>query len=403
MLKTPIFVFLFKIPFMVALFFQIIFAKDLNYDDFLDKIYQNSQNLIMLQATSKSLFMEGKAANEWDNPYVEISPNFVRSKNSNKFETQAQVMLILTPQMPWVSGIIKESYDTKIIKNEKIISLQKNIIAIGAKKAYLEYLILKEQNEIYKNKEELSKNALDIAQKRFDVDRISKVEYLRFKSDYSNALSLLKSSSLAVIDKLRNLHLLLGDSEFSNIIDLDFYYLSDFNLEENISNSIYNEILKYDALDYQNSAKVVSRSRMNGLQIGAGYTFGQNSIDLKFAIPLPFTSKASYQQSALLELQSASLRQNEIQKQKIFQSATSYKLNLSKQKEIIELSKENAKDSFALFEIMQKGFQSGVINVFEYLNTKNNYLDNEIKVTEEKLNYINLLSLLEESIGRTIK
>lgn len=391
-----------KILILPLILIQILISKDLSYGEFLELAYQNSQNLIMQDAMTKSLKAEGKALNSWDSPYVEITPSFVRNQNSNRFETQAQVLLMITPKMPWVSGIIKESYDTKIIKNTKVVQLQKNIIAIGAKKSYLLYLIYKEQYEIYKDKEQLAKDALGIAQKRFDANRISKAELLRFKSDYSNALSLLKSQSLLVDMQLKNLQVLVGDSSFSNIIDLDFYYLSQMDLENDINNSIYNDILKLDALDYEKSAKVMSRSRMNDLQIGAGYTFGQNSIDLKLIIPLPFTSKANYEQTALLELQSASLRQYEITKQKIKQSAISYQSQIKEQEELIELSKQNEQNNSALFEIMQKGFDAGVIGVFEYLNTKNNYLDSRIKTTQEKLNYINLLSLLEESLGKEV-
>lgn len=381
---------------------QILASKDFRYEDFLEQVYQNSQHLIMQNAMTKSLKAEGQALNSWDSPYVEISPSFARNANSNKLETQAQVLLMLTPKMPWVSEIINESYNTKVIKNIATIQLQKNIIAINTKKAYLLYLAHKEQYEIYKDKESLAKQALSIAQKRFAASRISKVELLRFKSDYSNALSLLKAQSLLVNSQLENLKILSGDSEFSSIVDLDFYYLPMVDLEYRINNSIYNRILKLDALDYEKSAKVISRSRMNSLQIGAGYTFGQNSIDLKFVIPLPFTSKTHYEQTALLELQSASLRQNEIAKHKIHQSVIAYQAQLKEQEELIALSKQNEQHLGALFETIQKGFDGGVISVFEYLDVKNNYLNSRIQTTQEKINYINLFSLLEESLGEEI-
>lgn len=387
---------------MLISILYVAYCDEINYRDFLDKVYNNSKELIFQNAMTKSLQNEGYAANSWESPYIEVSPSFNRVAGTNKFETQAQILLMLTPQMPWVSGVIKDSYTTKVNKNIKIIELQKNIIAISAKRNYLTYTIYKEQEQIYKDKEALAKDALEIAQKRFDANRISKAELLRFKNDYSNALSLLKSHQILLKDALDKLKILVGDDSFDGISDLFFSYIDNINIDSYANNSIYNEILELDALDYEQSAKVVSRSRMNSMQIGAGYTIGQNSIDLKLVIPLPFTPQASYQQQALLELQSASIRQNQITSMQIRQNANSYKEQLMQQEEVIELQAQNEQNAKNLFDIMQKGFDAGVISVFEYLDTKNNYLNSRINLTQEKLNYINTLSLLEESLGKEI-
>ncbi|RAX54845.1 hypothetical protein CCY99_01440 [Helicobacter sp. 16-1353] len=376
-------------------------SKNLTYSEFLELVFENSQDLVMQNALSKSIEAEGKAMNAWDSPYVEVNPSFAKNPSLNRYESQAQVLLMLTPKMPWVSGIIKDSYATKALKNVKITQLQKNIIAIGAKRGYLSYLIYKEQLEIYKEKAQLAKNALEIAEKRFLAERISKAELLRFRSDYASAVAVLKTQSLLVDSSLGNLQILAG-REFSKVADLDFYYLGEIDLNLEAENSIYSEVLRLEALDYEKSAKVVSRSRMDALQMGAGYTFGANSIDLKFIIPLPFSSKTSHQQVAILEIQSGSLRQNELKERQIRQSASIYKAQLSEQKELIAIAKQNEEVQKDLFEIMQKGFEAGAVGVFEYLNTKNNYLEARIKTTQEKLNYINLLSMLEESLGREI-
>lgn len=384
---------------IITAILQITYCNEISYKEFINKVYENSKELIRQNAITKSLQNESYAANAWESPYVEISPSFGKNATTNKFEAQAQILLMITPKMPWVSSVIEDVYTTKINKNEKILQLQKNIIAIGAKRNYLTYLIYKEQEQIYKDKESLAKNALEIAQKRFDANRISKAELLRFNNDYSNALSTLKSHQILLKDMLDKLKMLVGDDHFYGINNLEFSYLGDINLENNINNSIYNEILKLDALDYEQSAKIIGMSIMDSMQIGAGYTTGQNSIDTKLVIPLPFTSKASHQQQALLELKGAGIRESQITKMQIAQSAKSYKEQLQQQEEVIKLQIQNEQNSKNLFDIMQKGFDTGVISVFEYLNTKNNYLNSRISTTQEKLNYINILSLLEENLG----
>lgn len=192
----------------------------------------------------------------------------------------------------------------------------------------------------------MQKNALEIAQKRFDANRISKAELLRFNNDYSNALSTLKSHQILLKDMLDKLKMLVGDDHFYGINNLEFSYLGDINLENNINNSIYNEILKLDALDYEQSAKIIGMSIMDSMQIGAGYT-------------LPFTSKASHQQQALLELKGAGIRESQITKMQIAQSAKSYKEQLQQQEEVIKLQIQNEQNSKNLFDIMQKGFDTG--------------------------------------------
>ncbi len=387
---------------IITAILQITYCNEISYKEFINKVYENSKELIRQNAITKSLQNESYAANAWESPYVEISPSFGKNATTNKFEAQAQILLMITPKMPWVSSVIEDVYTTKINKNEKILQLQKNIIAIGAKRNYLTYLIYKEQEQIYKDKESLAKNALEIAQKRFDANRISKAELLRFKNDYSNALSTLKSHQILIKDTLDKLKILVGDDKFHGINDIKLVYIGNIDISNNIDNSIYNEILELDALDYEQSAKVVSRGIMDSMQIGAGYTTGQNSIDVKLIIPLPFTSKSNYQQQALMELKSASIRENQITKMQIAQSAKSYKEQLIQQEEVIRLQSQNEENSKHLFDIMQKGFDAGVISVFEYLDIKNNYLNSRINTTQEKINYINTLSLLEENLGTQI-
>lgn len=387
---------------IITAILQITYCNEISYKEFINKVYENSKELIRQNAITKSLQNESYAANAWESPYVEISPSFGKNATTNKFEAQAQILLTITPKMPWVSSVIEDVYTTKINKNEKILQLQKNIIAIGAKRNYLTYLIYKEQEQIYKDKESLAKNALEIAQKRFDANRISKAELLRFNNDYSNALSTLKSHQILIKDTLDKLKILVGDDKFHGINDIKLVYIGNIDISNNIDNSIYNEILELDALDYEQSAKVVSRGIMDSMQIGAGYTTGQNSIDVKLIIPLPFTSKSNYQQQALMELKSASIRENQITKKQIKQSVESYKEQLIQQEEVIRLQSQNEENSKHLFDIMQKGFDAGVISVFEYLDIKNNYLNSRINTTQEKINYINTLSLLEENLGTQI-
>lgn len=376
-------------------------AKELSYEDFISKIQNNSKEIIMQEAMGKSLQAEGKANLAWDSPYMELSPSLVRDNGTRKYSFEAQALFMITPKMPWVSGVIEESYNIKSMKNDKTTQLQKNIIEIGAKRAYLEYIVYKEQLEILTNKADLSKNLYEIAKKRFDAHRISKIELLRFKSDYSTALNELKTQQKLVESRLRDLQILLDDKDFSGIVNFDFYFINnDFIIKDE---NLYSEILGLEADDYEMSAKVISRSQMDSLSFGAGYTFGANSIDFKVIIPFPFTPKASYQQQALLELKSANLRAKEISKRKIKEMAQSYLKELEAQKELISLQKSNEEDNLTLFETMQKGYEAGRISVFEYLNTKNAYLDSRIKMTQEKLNYINLLSNLEENIGESIK
>lgn len=379
---------------------QFIFAHSITYEEFLSKIYQNSPQIIMSEAESKSLQSQREAMIAWDYPSVEISPStYFRNKNN----TQAQILLMITPKMPWVRNAIKDSYAIKDLKNQNQLSLQKSLLSIGAKREYLQYLIALEQLEIYQTKQDLARQAYNTALKQFQALRISKAELLRFKNDKSNAISALHNHYIKLKEKLNTLRMISGDSEFETISNLGFYYVNDnINITKLANDSIYNEILKLDGEDYGASAKVAQSSIMEGMQFGAGYTSGQNSLDFKMIIPLPITPKASHEKQALLELQSANTHSLQISKQRIEQSAIFYKTQLQNIQNNINEQTNNQNDMEELFNIIQKGFSMGAISVFEYISTKNSYLDSKIKTTELKLDYISTLALLEESIGETI-
>lgn len=379
------------------------FGNQLNYDVFIQKVFDRSQNLIMQDAMTRSLDYEGRAMGAWDSPYLEINPSAVRNPNSKKWEPDAQILFMLTPKMPWVSGVIKDSYAIKMQKSSKILELQKNIVEINAKRAYLEYTIYNEQRHIYEDKYLNAQRMYDFSAKKFEQNRISKAELLRFKSDLSNAKNALDSADSLLNNALTNLRILVDDNSFNYIPDFEFSTHGTLDLSPYLQHIIYNEILELEASDYEKSAKVLERSVMNSMSFGAGYSFGAKSIDFRLILPLPITPQASNQKQALLELQSARLKGNAINKNLIEKNAMNLMERALEQEKIIAQAQENEKNNLELFEIIMKGFEEGAINAFEYLNVQNNYLNARIQTTNEKLKYIANFSLLEETLGTPIK
>ena len=151
--------------------------------EFFERIEQNSIALAKSQAYAKSLIYEGKAARAWNSPYADVSAMQVRSPSGGK-ELETEAYFMLAPRLPWVSSILRQMYQTRHIRAQKNYELTKRLSVISTKRLYLDYLAQKELFDIYEDRLANAKEQLDIAKIRFDAGRISRSQYLFFRSDF---------------------------------------------------------------------------------------------------------------------------------------------------------------------------------------------------------------------------
>jgi outer membrane protein TolC len=103
-----------------------------------------------------------------------------------------------------------------------------------------------------------------------------------------------------------------------------------------------------------------------------------------------------------LALQSGSIRENEILKDSLLVNAKSYLEQLAYKKEVIALAKDNENNRAQLSEIARIGYEAGKTSAFEYLSVKNEHLNAMIATTQAKRDYVQTLSMLEETLSSVL-
>ncbi|WP_334083675.1 TolC family protein [Helicobacter typhlonius] len=377
----------------------------MSLDEFMTRVEKNSINLAKSRAMAQALTYEGKAMRAWNSSYLEVETNRVKSPSGGT-ELESTFLLMLTPRLPWVSYTLSQSYQNKILRQEKVYELTRRLAIISAKRLYLDYLVLNEQYHIYTTRYENAKNQLKISQEQYEAGRISKSQYLFFKSDFLATKVALKTLHTELINTLNALKVILGvnttDSNINvNGLQFDYLSLDDAGLEKTLEQNLYLDIVNLDIKDYQYSAKLASQNRFDTLEIGGGFNSAESSdgIMLKIKVPIPLTTKYGNQKAMYLALQSGSIRESEILKASLLMNAKSYLEQLYTKKEVIALAKDNENNRAELSEISRIGYEAGKTSAFEYLSVKNNHLDAMIATTQAKRDYVLTLSMLEETLS----
>lgn len=383
--------------------------QKISVDEFIEYIEKNSTELAKSQAMTKSLVYEGKVARAWSSPYIDTEVSRVKSPSGGT-ELETTITFNIAPRLPWVSYALAQSYKNKILRQEKSYELTKRLALISAKRLYLSYLILKEQHQIYFNRYENAKNQLKVSQVQYEAGRISKSQYLFFKSDFLATQVALKISHTELIRTLNSLKVILGIStKQCDIVveNLTFEFL-DFDtqaLESALAQNLYLEMTSLDIKDYQYSASIASQSRFDAFEIGGGISKGETSdgVLLSVKIPFPLTTQYDNKKAIYLALQSGAIREGEILKVSIIGNAKSYVQQLQHKQELISLAKANEANKAQLSEIAKVSYESGKSSVFEYLRVKNDYLSAMIATTQAKQDYIQTLSMLEETLSAVLQ
>lgn len=382
--------------------------QEMDIDEFIERVEKNSINLAKSRAMARSLFYEGKAIRAWNAGYIDAQVNRAKSPAGGT-ELENTILLMLTPRLPWVTYTLAQSYQNKILRQEKSYELTKRLALIAAKRLYLDYLVLKEQHQIYTNRYENAKNQLRMSQVQYEAGRISKSQYLFFKSDFLATKVALKTSHTEMLNALNALKVILGITTENSDIDINglvFKYLhfDRANLEKTLSKNLYLEIVSLDIKDYQYSANIASQSRFDNIEIGGGIKKAESSdgVTFQLKIPIPLTTKYDNQKAMYLALQSGSIRESEILKDSLLVNAKSYLEQLAYKKEVIALAKDNENNRAQLSEIARIGYEAGKTSAFEYLSVKNEHLNAMIATTQAKRDYVQTLSMLEETLSSVL-
>ena len=423
---------------------KLSIAQTFELADFVKAIEQNSIQLSDNKAQFESMLSEGKSNATWEYPFIEGDWNTTRENNRTSAEWNAA--LVVKPKLWWVNSLLRESLKTKGMQYQKSQNLIRNINFIGAKKIYLTYVATKEKYHYFLKREENFLKLLSIAQKRLNGGSISQKDYVSFKSAYIDSTLASVAVKNELIELQKSLFMFMGldtqhfyhsmdynddmkhsrqiQQELQNteittkaqkypshihndilIKDLQFDYIAinkDF-LQAKLQDSLYTQILDLQAKEYQSLAKYESRNLWSTLElvIGANYSLSSYNPYLQVSIPLPVTKKQSYLKAKYMALESGAVTKSGITKKHIAIKANAYLQELILQRHYIDIAKNNIEVKQHLAELNRLGYEAQQVTLFEYITQENAFVDSQIELVNSQIKYINLVALLEETLGES--
>ncbi|WQU96228.1 TolC family protein [Helicobacter pylori] len=409
------------VSFVSMLSAGMLSAKTFTLQEFFKEVETNSMELIGKKADFKSRLNEQRSVNAWDFPYIENETSMVKNFQGI-IEAQPRTLLIVRPKLPWVSSLLSKSLSIKTIQYDKSYQLNKNLAFIGAKRLYLTYVMTKEKYQVYVQREANFYSQLKIAKEKVKAGSMSEKDYINFNNSYLESklaktnvetklidLEKMLDTMLAIVEPVKeraHFDTYLDHLHDVKVIGLDFEYvrLEPEALKFKLDRSLYVDILDLTAKDYQVNAKLANRDVFNEFEFGIGSESYNSSTNLsvEVRIPLPVTPKNIYQKRKFLDLQSGTLAQNEVMKRNIRINANSYLNQLKTKEAYIETQKEAIANKKRLMEMGRIAYEAQKIGLFEYLIYQNSYMDALITLAEAKIEYIDISTLLEETLGESL-
>lgn len=429
---------------VIGIFFTYnisLFSQTFELQDFLKAIDKNAITLIDNKAQFESMISEGKSGIAWDYPNIETSGN-----TSNEVGGAEWDMAITTkPKLWWVNSLLKQSLQAQGQQYKQTHTLLRNLNFINAKRIYLTYVATKEKYRYYLKREENFLKLLHIAKKRLEGGSISKKDYVNFEGAYLDSTL----ASIAVRNELlelqKNLFMMMGldkqhyahieskqdnasvyaieqelhtiessmndkdgehhdhDEIVINGLDFQFIAIPQNILEQKLQSSLYTAILDSQTKQYQSLAKYEGQNLWGNLQVGVGvkYSLSAYNPSLQATIPLPVTKKQSYLKAKYMALESGTLAKNAITKKQIAIKAKAYLRELTLQKKYIDVAKQNTEVKQHLAELNRLGYEAQQVTLFEYITQENAFVDSQIALVNSQIKYIEIVALLEETLGES--
>lgn len=381
---------------------------------------------------------------------------------TNAWGASFSAMVFVKPKLWWVNPLLRESLQNKGVQYQKNYELIRNLNFIGTKRIYLTYIATKEKYQYYLKREENFLQLLSIAKKRLDGGSISRKDYVSFQSAYIDSTLATIAVRNDLLELQRQLYMILGlkehefvshfekektttqnteskskkqekiqdlmsisgydleafesssvDSNAQNIENkgdikingLEFSYveMGGNALDSKLKNSLYIDILDAQSKEYQNLAKYEGLNHWGALELGGGLDYSLNSYNPKVqvSIPLPVTKRQTHLKAKYLSLESGALSKAAITKKQISIKAHAYLNELELQKKYIDIAKNNTEVKSHLAELNRLGYETQQVTLFEYITQANAFVDSQIELVNSQIKYINLVALLEETLGES--
>ena len=374
-------------------------------DSFVNLAYNNSINKIELQEKTKVLEYQKESYLAPEPLIFESGLRKIKANDVINNGNEYSFMVATAFKNP----AIKKSHIQEYISQTKLLELESNIsrklLAISIKNLYILATLDKKIAQIYQLKAETASKALEAAKAKKSMGRISAMEVSRFEIDYTVAQQEAAKAEHAYEEKQNTLRNLSLTNEDIVLDDLFFDYIHESSIEDALNDSVFFQLfdVKKDALSKQ--IQTLQHSRVETLNVGIGMTqeVTQHSVDLKLSLPLVWGDKNEKRIAALMTQQSSINQQKELYRKRVSHYIGQSLTHLNEIHNMVQEAQKIETKNQILFEMTQKGYDGGVVSLFEYLDTKNRFYGASIETIKTQQMYEEELSKLEEETGRIWK
>lgn len=375
-------------------------------ESFCDEAYKHDLFVVELEGERLAVKYDKEAALAFEPLSLELGNKRITTDESKK-EQESSAMLGFSTKMPWLRASEKKIYLSREKGLHITEQLQKTVLKSEVKRLYISLLLSGELESIYSQKKYIAEASYKGAKKKFESGRISNMELARFEAELSQSEIDLASAS-AQKEELHHAlsHMILSHDEIV-ISDLEFVFYR--NLEEKLrefaKESLQIKELEAKKQELQAEIGTYRFALIDKVELGIGLTkeAAQRSVDFRASFPLNITGKnESMQASARAKLFAVTKKQKIIQDTlAMMAKAETQRLHELEKKILTSMQSERLYKS--VFEMTAKGYEGGIVSVFEYLNAKNGYFDALAKTVSYKKEYTEEIAKLEKVFTGVIK
>lgn len=373
----------------------------MTFEELSSSAYSRSLHKAESEGKRQALMYEKEALSSYDPITLEGIARKIGAEERGGNGMEYGMMVGFTARNPLLREAQKSQLDAAAESIEGMQALQKGRIRVALKHEYLLGELGKEAAAIAASKKALADEAHAIALKKHQAGRISQLELVRFETERSVAEKEHQEAKRGIQrhqDVLREMTML--DQEIF-LDDLSFAFLAQPDTEREIRETPVQESFVRAEEELNRAIETLRRSRIESVNVGVGMTQEptQNSIDLRLSVPLALSNKNEKKMAALMAQRSAVLHQKELNEQKLRKALEQSFRRLEELRGALETSVAVEKRHEALYGMAKKGFEGGVVSLFEYLETKNRFYAAKGETVRLKCDYFDEVAQTEEKLG----
>lgn len=389
------------------LLFSPLLLQAITFHELCERSYHASGELIQTQGQLDAL-PHLKASALAHNPLaLELASSAIHGDDSVDSGGQYSAMVNWSPKKfgyQESTALIYEHQNRSLVMETE---LQRQQIQIILKREWYISLLEEERVRVLNDYVEASARAYASGQKKVEAGRMSQMELQRLAVELQSAKQALNVGKMEVDHIQESLKEMSMMNEPVVVEDMPFRFIAieESALDEKVNHASVLQKLDAQIASLDATAKNAHYDGNDAYSIGVGATHEptQQSIDVRFSVPLTFGDKNEQKIAALMRERSSLVHQRSITAQKLQMSVRALleHLRFKEQRYSDALSAE--KNGEKLLDLSRKGYEGGVMSQFEYLATQKSYYDAVLQSLELKRDYIHELANLEEKLGGIIE